>query len=545
MRRAFRITTAHWVAILFSVAMSIVALGATLLMSLLPTSGLMYYLATQAIFFSLALFIGVIIVATLAQYTHMIVSHELTFALIRAFRLYLYQSIVHLPLVLWGSWRHGDMLERMMRNLEVLDGLLLRIALPVSATLVMFFVWLVFLGIYAGAHTVGLIVVCVVAVVVYHALTYPMRLVAHKQLQQGYAHMRDDAIAISTMRHQLQIYGAIRFASTLLAKSEQVHSCTQRTFARWALGDTCVYGLSTLGVFITLVVWHRTMSSPTWQSIVCVLSALPMMLCVTRAATSLHSCLLVHVAWQRISEMNHTHATTTDTSMTIDVRRAPCISCSHVEFVHKGMQKEDAIVCDVSATFAGGGTSLICGRSGIGKTTLLHLLAGHYEPQQGHIYINDVDIERINQEQRQKLFTFIPQHYPILHCSVAENMHLACAQATTDALHNVLDVVGLHNWRQKLPDGLHTIIGQGAFGLSGGELRRFAIACALLRNTPIWLLDEPIANLDADSRVHVANLINQHTENRTTVLVTHSHHQLFSYQHHYRYQQGQLHLYTE
>lgn len=149
----------------------------------------------------------------------------------------------------------------------------------------------------------------------------------------------------------------------------------------------------------------------------------------------------------------------------------------------------------------------LVGASGAGKSTLLALIAGELQPVNGRaVYVPSARLT-----QRTELFQD----------SLRENLRLADPAAGDDRLWQVLVIAGLASHVEKLPAGLDTRLGEGGLGLSGGQLRRLALARLLLRNATLWLLDEPTEGLDGETARDVLQRLTQEMAGHAVLIATH------------------------
>jgi len=155
-----------------------------------------------------------------------------------------------------------------------------------------------------------------------------------------------------------------------------------------------------------------------------------------------------------------------------------------------------AAIAPQNRNFAAGDVILLQAPSGAGKSCLLQTLAGDLAAHGGDVLCNDIPLQQWSAQQRHQLIGYLPQKPQLFQLSVAAELRLADPAATDEQLLQVLQLVGLEGWLQKQPQGLRTLLGQYGVGLSGGELRRFALARQLLQHNPVLLLDEPFAGLD-------------------------------------------------
>ncbi|NHN87249.1 thiol reductant ABC exporter subunit CydD [Acetobacter conturbans] len=176
----------------------------------------------------------------------------------------------------------------------------------------------------------------------------------------------------------------------------------------------------------------------------------------------------------------------------------------------------------VSFTARAGETLVLVGPSGSGKSTIMELLLGFIQPTDGRITFNGVDMQSIAPEARSSLISWIGQRPVLFAGSLRENILFAKPDASQEDLAAALRAAAVDNFLTALPDGLETMIGEGGFGLSGGQAQRVAIARAYLKNTPVLLLDEPTAYLDPVTEADVFESLQQLARNRTVILASHS-----------------------
>ncbi len=169
----------------------------------------------------------------------------------------------------------------------------------------------------------------------------------------------------------------------------------------------------------------------------------------------------------------------------------------------------------------GGETVAVTGPSGSGKTTLLRLLLRQLAPQAGTIDVDGVLIDDLDLEQWREGLGWMSQHPRLLAASLADNLRVARRDADDRDLVKALDFAGLGDWFASLRDGLETTLGEGGRLISGGQLRRLALARVRLRKARVLLLDEPTASLDAAVEDMVLERLNELKRGRTVVLLSH------------------------
>jgi len=164
----------------------------------------------------------------------------------------------------------------------------------------------------------------------------------------------------------------------------------------------------------------------------------------------------------------------------------------------------------------------VVGKSGSGKTTLANLLLRFWEFNQGKILIGGSDIRSLTGEQVREIITVVDQSGYIFEASVRENLTLGVSDVSDTVCLDMLSRMNLSTWFDSLPSGLDTHLGERGITVSAGERQRINMARALLRRTPIYILDEPTANLDAETSNHILKIALDLTHGSTVIWITHS-----------------------
>lgn len=176
----------------------------------------------------------------------------------------------------------------------------------------------------------------------------------------------------------------------------------------------------------------------------------------------------------------------------------------------------------VSFTVPAGETLILAGPSGSGKSTIMELLLGFIQPDSGSVRLNGAPLDSIVPDALSRMISWIGQKPVLFAGTLKENILFARPDADDADLMAAVKAAAVDQFLPSLPDGLETRIGEGGFGLSGGQAQRIAIARAYLKNAPILLLDEPTAHLDPATEKSVFESLQRLALRRTVVLATHS-----------------------
>ena len=194
------------------------------------------------------------------------------------------------------------------------------------------------------------------------------------------------------------------------------------------------------------------------------------------------------------------------------------VSVKHVTF---GYEASNPVLRDVSVEVEQGEMIGIVGHSGCGKSTLINLLMRMYDPTEGSIEIDGVNIKDISQQSLRSQMGVVLQETHLFSGSIRDNIRYAMPYASDDEVVAAARAANAHDFIMNLPQGYNTIVGEKGYSLSGGERQRVAIARALIHNPPILILDEATAALDTETEKLIQDAIDKMTENRTTFVIAH------------------------
>ena len=182
---------------------------------------------------------------------------------------------------------------------------------------------------------------------------------------------------------------------------------------------------------------------------------------------------------------------------------------------------EEKAIKGVSFNIEGNTMAAFVGHSGAGKSTIINLLPRFYDPQEGSISIDGQDIKNVSLNSLRKNLSLVSQDVVLFDDTIKNNILYAKPGATDEDIKKACKFAASDEFIEKLPNNYDTMIGENGIRLSGGQKQRISIARAILKESPIILLDEATSSLDAESEEIVQNAIGNLTKNKTTLVIAH------------------------
>ena len=207
----------------------------------------------------------------------------------------------------------------------------------------------------------------------------------------------------------------------------------------------------------------------------------------------------------------------------ININKLPESDSAEIKFDHVSFDYDirRTIIKNISFVVPNGKKVAIVGPTGAGKSTISRLLFKFYEPKEGGIYINDMNINKISQESLREIIGVVPQDTVLFNDTIYYNIAYGKTCASKEEVINAAKNADIHDFISILPDGYQTIVGERGLKLSGGEKQRVAIARTILKNPKIFFFDEATSALDTSTEKEIQKNLENISKNKTTLIIAH------------------------
>ena len=454
------------------------------------------------------------------RYFERYTSHRMAFQGLYGLRIWFYAHLEPLAPAILKRFGAGDMLGRIMGDIEVLQFFYLRTLIPPAAAIA-----LTILVAYGVSTIDNSLVAPIVLAALVLGLALPLGVYAHNKQsltaigpQQGeYKSLLSDTMdsledVISYGNEQL-VYDRIQHMMSTIDANKGIIERGMN------LGNTLFLGGVQITVVIVAILAANALTGA-WASVMVAVAAIgtqawfealqPMIAAVHHGAES-------KVATSRLIALADEPIPVVEPNAPKPFNANREITFTDVSFGYDAYRR---IYEHLRLEIKQGQSIAIVGASGSGKTTLFNMLERLYD-YSGSIHVGDVELKDISIDTWRNALGTITQDTYIFHASFEDNIRLARPDASEADLEYAIDCASLRSVVERLPDGIHTIVGSGGHGLSGGERQRVALARLFLRKPQVVLLDEPLEGLDQVTRKSLHRDLMEYVQDKTCLYITH------------------------
>jgi thiol reductant ABC exporter CydC subunit len=458
----------------------------------------------------------------LCRYFERLVGHDAAFRVLSSLRVNVYERLERLAPLGLPAFRSGELLSRLVQDVDSLQDLLLRVVPPFAIALLVGIGTVALVWWMLPAAALILLAALLLAGVLVPWLTGALAARGEALQAQARGELSASVVDLIEGAQELTAYGAVQeqLQRTLAADAELTRIA--RAGARTAgIGQGLTTLCSGLAMWGALLVGVSAVRADRMDGVLLAgIALIPLVAfeLVSGLPAATQTLQRVRRAAARVQELRETpppvlepeHPQALPAGTTLSARN---LSCSYPGASRPALEQIDL---DLSP----GRRIALVGPSGAGKSTLAAVLL-RFLPYEGSIVLDGVEIDALDGDDVRRIVGLVSQDVHIFDSTLEENLRLAKRDASADELRDALAQARLLDWVESLPLRLATEVGERGARMSGGQRQRLALARALLADFPILILDEPGEQLDtATADVLVADLLNV-TRARTTLLITH------------------------
>jgi ATP-binding cassette subfamily C protein CydC len=463
------------------------------------------------------------ILRTLARYAERVVSHDATFRILESLRIWFYERIEPLAPARLMRYRSGDILNRVLSDIDALDNLYLRILSPTLVAGLMVAGLTVFLSLFdplIALTTLGWLVVAGFGI---PAAAGIAGAAAGRRLSHLMTQLRIQIVEGIQGLPELLVFNRCRDYLGRMDRNNRNLLDVQRHMSH-------LRGLSFAGVTLTsglAVLWALYHGAALVSSGVLHGASLAMIALTVLAAFD--ALMPLPSAYQYLG---HTREAARELLEVVGCEPPVAFSENSLAVLHRFDVSFDRVsfrytdnaanaVHDIRFHLPAGQRFAVLGPTGAGKSTLAHLMVRFWDVQSGSVRIGGEDIRNLSESILRQSVSLVSQQAHMFNASVRDNLLIARPGATEPELWQALAAVWLADFVKSLPQGIDTWIGESGRLVSGGQARRLALARAILRDAPIWVLDEPTEGLDRATERRIMETLFEVTSGRTVLFITH------------------------
>jgi ATP-binding cassette subfamily C protein CydC len=468
------------------------------------------------------------IARTASRYGERLATHEATFKLLTQLRVWAWNKLLPLSAANLQGLRRGDLLNRLVADIDTLDHLYLRLLTPMAASLMMIGTLLVFLGWFDSHLALSLCALLLAAWLILPLVFYYLGKAPGQVLMQAQRQYRIELLDVIQGQAELSIFGANQ---RYLAKLEQAqHSLfSQQTMMANITGLSQALLILINGTAVVLMLYFAGQGvgelSPPGPlmalMVFATMASLEMMMPIAGAFQHLSSTVL---AARRVTEITEQ---TPSVVFNLNSDLQAYHGALQITDIHFGYHSHFPVLQGLELSIHAGEKVAILGPTGCGKSSLLGLITRDWAAQQGAITLDGQPISDYSDINLRAAMTVVSQRIYLFSGTLRDNLALALPylQGEAKKAHDqrfieVLDKVGLQTLLQG-DTPLDCWIGEGGRQLSGGEQRRIGVARALLRDAPLLLLDEPTEGLDKRTERDILKVLLDFAQHKTLLMISH------------------------
>jgi ATP-binding cassette, subfamily C, bacterial CydC len=463
------------------------------------------------------------IVRSIGRYAERLLSHDAALRLLADLRTLFFNRLVPLAPAGIQNMHSADMFSRLRADIDILDNFYLRLLVPAAAALCVtacafLFFWGFDPGLALGLAGLWLVAGALLPLFCLHRDVLP----GSQQISKASSMRQLVVDGVQKMEELLVYAGQDAQRNRVLKESHDLIRLQARSAGLENFSHAAVGLAASLGMWLVLMIGIPLVTSGAWKP-----QWLPMLAVLAMAGFESIAPLpgawrmwgQIRAAAKRILDITAASPPVPEPDRPADLPWHCDLRIQGLGFHYPG--RPEPILRDITLDLPQGRRIGIIGPSGSGKTTLQQILLRFWDYSQGRILLGGEDLRDCAGEDVRARMALVSQHVFMFNATIAENLRLGDPLASDEQLLSAARTAQLEEVIQSLPQGLNSPVGQFGARLSGGQLRRLAVARALLKNAPILILDEPTEGLDQETEKHFWHHLEPVMRRRSVLLITH------------------------
>ncbi len=473
----------------------------------LPAAGIRYFALTRIV----------------ARYGERLFTHHATFKILADIRVWFYQIIEPLMPYDLSTQRSGDLLNRAINDIDILDNIYIRVLSPFLIALLLTAIIYYFLQFFNTDIAIATLLAMLIAVIL---IPIFMTILGNKLGQ---------SILFQTNRLRIKMIDLMQGLTEILIYDQdnkyqhEIITTQQKLLkAQFKMAIIKGFAMALVGLIGSITIWFALYIGIPLINLQ-QLSGANLALIVFTILAAFEAIVPIPIAFQFLGQSKQAASRLIDFS-----KQQPSVKFNNEmdltpinynlcldQISYRYNENQRVALNHINLNIPFGTKLAVVGPTGAGKSTLASLLVRFIDPSEGVIKLGNIKLTQFSEATLRSLITLVPQKIHFFNASIRDNLLLADDNATDEELLEVLKRVKLDSVINKLARGLNTEMGEFGRRFSGGEGKRFAIARALLRKSPIMVFDEPTEGLDETNQLLIWQIISDLGDRHTVIVISH------------------------
>lgn len=511
--------------VFLSIMLSALTIGASI--SLMSTSA---YLISMAALHPSVSAISVAVVGVrffgitrgVFRYFERIVSHSTSFKVLAAIRVWLYRVIEPKAPAGISIFKTGDLLNRIMADVDNLENFFVRVFLPPATSALVVLAVSIFMSFFSPL--ISLVLLCGLILIggILSWMTLMLSQQPGDQLANVRSTLREEIVDFNQGLPDILIFAQEKALISRIQKTADHFYTLQQRLSLINASQAALTSLATgLTTWLILYISIPLVTVGTIAGVhlaVVILGSMASFEAVQNLPQAMNLLGSNMRSAKRLFELETLPAGISDPIDPINVPTEINLIFKNLRFTYG----ESEVIKGFDLDLPAGRKVAIVGKSGSGKTTLTNLLLRFWEPESGQILLNGLDLGNFRADDFRANISMVSQSTYLFNTSIRENLRIARPKASEAEIWDACQIAEIKSFIETLPKKIDTIIGERGLQMSGGERQRLSIARAILKNTPILILDEPTANLDPLTERKIIRTIHSIAAFKTVLWITHN-----------------------